>query len=98
MQKKRIGLSFLNPEQELIHGQGDTVLETLVKNGIPIKHACTNGVCGVCLTPLLSGEIDYAEKQPHGLNDKEKQNGYFLPCIAACKTDIVIGKPKVTLR
>jgi ferredoxin len=98
VQKKRISLSFLDPDQCFLNDQRETVLDTLVKNGIPIKQACINGVCGVCLTPLLSGEIDYAEKQPRGLNEKEKESGYFLPCISTCKTDICIGKPKVTLR
>jgi len=98
VQKKRINLSFLEPEQWIMSKQDETILDSLVKNRIPIKQACTNGVCGVCLTPLLSGEIDYADKQPRGLNEKEKQGGYFLPCISTCKTDICIGKPKVTLR
>lgn len=98
MQKKRIKLAFLEPEQWVVSEQGETILDTLVRNGIPIKQACTNGVCGVCLTPLLSGDVDYANRLPRGLNEKEKESGYFLPCISTCKTDICIGKPKVTLR
>lgn len=96
--KKKIHLAFLDPEQSILVEQDEIVLTALVSAGIPIKQACTNGVCGVCLTPLLSGEIDYANRQPHGLNEKEKQNGYFLPCIATCKTDISIDRPKVRLR
>ena len=98
MHKKRIKLSFLEPKQWVFSEQGETILDTLVRNGIPIKQACTNGVCGVCLTPLLSGDVDYANRLPRGLNEKEKENGYFLPCISTCKTDICIGKPKVPLR
>nr|WP_211172978.1 2Fe-2S iron-sulfur cluster-binding protein [Marinomonas sp. UCMA 3892] len=91
-------MTFLDPEQSIQAEPGETIMSALKSAGIPIKQACTNGVCGVCLTPLLSGEIDYAHRQPHGLNDKEKQNGYFLPCIATCKTDIAIDRPKVRLR
>jgi ferredoxin len=97
-QKKKIHLTFLDPEQSIQVEQDETVLVALMSAGIQIKQACTNGVCGVCLTPLLSGEIDYANRQPHGLNEKEKQNGYFLPCIATCKSDIAIDRPKVRLR
>ncbi|WP_227803851.1 2Fe-2S iron-sulfur cluster-binding protein [Marinomonas profundi] len=97
-QKKKIHLTFLDPEQSISIEQGETILHALLSANIAIKHACTNGVCGVCLTPLLSGDIDYANRLPHGLNDKEKQQGYFLPCIATCKTDISIAKPKVRLR
>ena len=96
--KKNILLTFLDPVKFIQVDQDETVLAALVSADIPIKQACTNGVCGVCLTPLLSGEIDYADRQPHGLNEKEKQNGYFLPCITTCKTDITIGRPKVRLR
>ncbi|WP_421846770.1 2Fe-2S iron-sulfur cluster-binding protein [Marinomonas sp.] len=96
--KKEIHLTFFDPEQFIQADQEETVLHALILAGVPIKQACTNGVCGVCLTPLLSGEIDYTNRLPHGLNEKEKQNGYFLPCIATCKTDIAIGRPKVKLR
>lgn len=95
---KNIHLAFLDPEQSIQVNQGESILNALLCANIAIKQACTNGVCGVCLTPLLSGEIDYADRQPHGLNEKEKQDGYFLPCIATCKTDIAIGRPKVRLR
>ena len=98
LQKKHILLAFLAPPKRIATNQNETVLATLVAAGVPIKQACTNGVCGVCLTPLLSGEIDYATRHPYGLNEKEKQNGYFLPCIATCKTDIAIDRPKVRLR
>ncbi|QRV25760.1 2Fe-2S iron-sulfur cluster binding domain-containing protein [Marinomonas foliarum] len=97
-QKKKIHLAFLEPEQSIQAEPEETIMSALKSAGVPIKQACTNGVCGVCLTPLLSGEIDYAQRLPHGLNNREKQNGYFLPCIATCKTDIAIGKPKVRLR
>ncbi|WP_012071853.1 2Fe-2S iron-sulfur cluster-binding protein [Marinomonas sp.] len=98
MTLKLIQLTFLDSEQFIQAEPGETIMSALKSAGIPIKQACTNGVCGVCLTPLLSGEIDYAQRLPHGLNDKEKQNGYFLPCIATCKTDIAIDRPKVRLR
>jgi len=74
------------------------ILDVLVAHSVPIKRACTNGVCGICLTPLIEGEIDYGQRHPRGLNDKEQAAGYFLPCIAKCKTDIRIGPPKVKVR
>ncbi len=75
-----------------------SVLEVLLEHGIPIRQACTNGVCGICITPLLEGQISYGQRQARGLNAKELQAGYFLPCIAHCESDIHIGKPKVALR
>ncbi|ETX09628.1 ferredoxin [Marinomonas ushuaiensis DSM 15871] len=98
METNRIYLTFIDSEKYLSVSPTETVLTALIDNDIPIKQACTNGACGICLTPLLAGEIDYAEKTPRGLNQKEKQGSYFLPCIATCKTDIYIGHPKVPLR
>ena len=75
-----------------------SVLEALVEHGIAIRQACNNGVCGICVTPLLEGQISYGQRQARGLNPEEVVAGYFLPCIAHCDTDIHIGEPKVPLR
>ncbi|RBO78444.1 ferredoxin [Marinomonas aquiplantarum] len=97
-QMKHIQLSFLHPPRWIECASEATVLTTLLAQQVPIKHACENGVCGVCLTKLLTGEIDYGTKTPRGLTTKEQTEGYFLPCIATCKTDIGIAQPKVKLR
>jgi len=98
MKSRHIDLAFAAAEQSLSISQDETVLQVLIKHEIPIKHACLNGVCGVCLTPLLAGEIDYGQQQPRGLNQKELAQGYFLPCIARCQSDITIAEPKVKVR
>ncbi|REG79345.1 2Fe-2S iron-sulfur cluster-binding protein [Marinomonas pollencensis] len=98
MKNRQIHLAFPSTSQNLSISQDETVLQVLIRHEIPIKHACTNGVCGVCLTPLLSGEVDYGQQQPRGLNQKELAQGYFLPCIARCQSDITIAEPKVKVR
>ena len=98
MKNKHIHLAFSETKQNLSIYQDETVLQVLIRYDIPIKHACLNGVCGVCLTPLLAGEIDYGQQQPRGLNQKELAQGYFLPCIARCQSDISIAEPKVKVR
>lgn len=97
MNNKRICLQQDESEQHF-SCSGENILDVLLAHSVPIKRACTNGVCGICLTPLIAGEIDYGQRQPRGLNDKEHAAGYFLPCIAQCKTDICIGPPKVKVR
>lgn len=97
-QLKRIKLSFLEPEETLQISRDDTILEALLNHNIAIRHACDNGVCGVCLTQLLSGQIDYGQQQPRGLTQQEIQENYILPCIARCKTDIRLAQPKVKMR
>lgn len=97
MNNKRI--SMRQDDREVCFSAADAlVLDVLEANSIPIKRACTNGVCGICLTPLIEGEINYGQRIPRGLSEKEQAAGYFLPCIAKCKTDIRIGPPKVKVR
>jgi len=95
MNNKRISLQQETSEHHFYAAEKSIILEVLIRHCVPIKHACQNGTCGICLTPLITGEIDYGPRQPRGLSDKEKATGYFLPCIAKCKTDIRIGPPKV---
>ena len=80
------GLTYLGSEDE-------NIIESLDKQGIQVRKACDNGVCGVCLTRLFEGEVDYGLREPFGLNQKELEQGYILPCIAHCKTDIKIETP-----
>ncbi|SBS29202.1 CDP-6-deoxy-L-threo-D-glycero-4-hexulose-3-dehydrase reductase [Marinomonas spartinae] len=94
MNNKRISLQQGTSEKHFPATE-ESILEVLIAHSVPIKHACQNGTCGICLTPLITGEIDYGSRQPRGLSDKEQAAGYFLPCIAKCKTDIRIGPPKV---
>ena len=71
----------------------ENIIESLARQGREVRKACDNGVCGVCLTRLYAGEIDYGLREPFGLNQKEREQGYILPCIAHCKTDIEIEAP-----
>lgn len=98
MENKTIHLQSIDDEQWILAHENETVLHALQEHGIDIRQACRNGACGICLTPLLSGEIDYGSQQPRGLNQTELEQGYFLPCIARCKTNIQIGEPKVKRR
>ena len=93
MDNKSIHIQIDEDEQWILIHEHETVLESLVEHGINVRKACTNGACGICLTKLHSGVIDYGQRVPRGLNQREIQEGYFLPCIASCKTHITISPP-----
>ncbi|MEA3299419.1 MAG: 2Fe-2S iron-sulfur cluster binding domain-containing protein [Pseudomonadota bacterium] len=67
-----------------------TLLEAMRNAGLPVRKACRNGVCGLCRCRLLSGEITYHWKEPHGLWQKDIEQGYILPCIAYPLGDLVV--------
>lgn len=76
----------LDPAQPLL-----TALQQL---GLPVRQACRNGVCGICQCPLLSGQIDYRQIQPRGLNQQELAAGRILPCIAyPVSAELELGEP-----
>lgn len=65
-----------------------TLLEAMRSSGLDVRKACRNGVCGLCRCRVVSGEFTYHWKEPHGLWQKDIQQGYILPCIAYAVSDL----------
>jgi CDP-4-dehydro-6-deoxyglucose reductase, E3 len=58
---------------------GESVLDGLLRNGVPVAHACKAGSCGSCLLRAVEGEVP-AQAQA-GLKDSWKARRYFLACM-----------------
>jgi NAD(P)H-flavin reductase len=56
----------------------ETVLDGLLRQGIPVPHACKAGVCQSCLMRAESGALP--EKAQAGLKETLKARNYFLAC------------------
>jgi len=69
-------------ETSVICSEGTRLLQALLHSGLPLRKPCRNGVCGLCRCRLISGEITYQWRIPHGLWDRDIVAGYILPCIA----------------
>jgi ferredoxin-NADP reductase/MOSC domain-containing protein YiiM len=52
---------------------------------VPTRWACRTGVCHTCVTPMLSGDVDYS---PDPLEPAPV--GQILPCCARPRTDLVL--------
>ncbi|WP_434287516.1 PDR/VanB family oxidoreductase [Celeribacter sp. SCSIO 80788] len=59
-------------------GADDTIAKALAREGIKIEVKCEEGVCGTCLTDVLSGEIDHRDQF---LTEEEREDG---DVICAC--------------
>jgi Flavodoxin reductases (ferredoxin-NADPH reductases) family 1 len=59
-------------------GADDTIAKALAREGIRIEVKCEEGVCGTCLTDVLSGEIDHRDQF---LTEEEREDG---DVICAC--------------
>ena len=57
-----------------------SVAQALAESGVIIKTSCEQGVCGSCLTRVLSGVVDHRDMF---LTDAERMaNDQFLPCCS----------------
>jgi ferredoxin-NADP reductase len=52
---------------------------------VPTRWSCRTGVCHTCVTPVLSGDVDYS---PDPLEPAPA--GQTLPCCARPRTDLVL--------
>ncbi|HJQ63541.1 MAG TPA: 2Fe-2S iron-sulfur cluster-binding protein, partial [Burkholderiales bacterium] len=39
--------------------EGETILESALREGFVIAYGCRNGACGTCKGRVLEGEVDY---------------------------------------
>jgi vanillate O-demethylase ferredoxin subunit len=67
---------------------GCTVVQALAANGIDIITSCEQGVCGTCLTKVLSGEPEHRDFY---LTDEERAaNDQFLPCCSRARSPLLV--------
>jgi ferredoxin len=66
-----------------------TLLEALRQAGLPLRHACRNGVCEICTAHLLSGRVE--QRYPQGMIEGRAQDApAVLLCTAKAAGDLVL--------
>ena len=80
-----LGLAEAEKDQPLV--------EVAEKAGVEIPTNCTSGNCGTCLVRLKSGEIDYPDPLPPGLDKSLVEDGGVLSCCmqaaGVCDIDVI---------
>lgn len=76
-------------DQVIIPQAGDTVLDSLLRAGVPVGHSCRAGACQSCLLRAVEGTPEGVGQA--GLRDPLRARGYFLACITPATTDLTIG-------
>lgn len=66
---------------------GESVLETVLRNRADAPYACKGGVCGTCRVRLLSGEVRM--ERNYALEEDELEAGYVLACQSRAATETV---------
>jgi len=67
-------------------GDGESVLDGLLRSGAQIPHSCKSGVCGSCLLRAVEGEVP--PRAQAGLKDSWRVQGYFLACVCHPSSDL----------
>ncbi len=76
----------MNPEVPVVHygeqaisvEQGESVLDALLRQGVPAKHSCRAGLCQACLMRCNEGEIPPSAQR--GLSSGQQAMNYFMAC------------------
>ena len=42
--------------------EGQSLLQSLLDAGIEMDYSCEGGVCGTCVVPLVSGEVEHMDE------------------------------------
>jgi vanillate O-demethylase ferredoxin subunit len=67
---------------------GETVIVALAKAGVEVPTSCEQGVCGTCLTRVLSGEPDHRDM--YLTDDERAANDQFLPCCSRSTSPVLV--------
>jgi len=78
-------------EHHLLTKDGESVLDTLLRNDIDAPYSCKVGVCQTCIMQCTSGNLPKASKQE--LKPNLQDQGYFLSCQCYVENDLEIKLP-----
>lgn len=69
-----------------------SVLQAGLAAGVELESSCRNGTCRTCLCRLVQGRVAYPMAWP-GVSADEQAEGWFLPCVAMARSDLVVEQP-----
>lgn len=70
---------------ELVMAEGETILETALRNGVDAPYSCMAGVCVACQAKLEKGSVEMDSADI--LSDDEIEEGQILCCQARATSD-----------
>ena len=67
---------------------GETILETLIEEGVDVVYSCMAGHCGTCETRVIEGMPDHRDSF---LGDEERSdNKVMMICCSRSKTPVLV--------
>ena len=68
-------------------GDGQSLLDAALANGVEVPYSCRSGFCSACQCQLVEGQAHMLDN--NCLSDKEKQQGKVLLCVGYAKSNDV---------
>jgi len=69
-------------------GDGESITDVLWMNGIRIPTSCGQGVCGTCVTGVLSGEVDH--RDVYFTEAEQAANDQITPCCSRARSAVLV--------
>ncbi len=81
----RVRLARSGREFEVAPGQ--TILAALSHNGVTVPTSCQQGICGTCVTKVLSGTPEHRDSFLNEFN--RKANKKIAICVSRCSSEVL---------
>lgn len=82
-------LTMLSSAKTFFATAGDSLLQAMESNHVPVNAVCREGVCGCCKTQVLSGE--YHVSSSLTLTEQQIAEGFVLACSCQPLSDLVLS-------
>jgi adenylate cyclase len=90
-------VTFMPGERSFEVASGTTILVSAIQNGLPLRHDCTEAICGTDRVKILSGGEHLSEKTDNEELTLEMMNAApedRLACVARVMGDVMIELPE----
>lgn len=74
----------------------ESILDAALNQGISLPYGCRNGACGSCAARLVSGTVDYGDRNHSGLSEQDQEKGVVLCCQAHATSDLEIQVQEIS--
>ena len=74
---------------------GESLLQAALRQDIPVPWGCGGGVCGVCMSQLVSGTLSYPDGDPLALFEEDAADGKCLLRVGYPQSDVVLEVPEM---
>ncbi len=70
--------------KEVVVAPGETILTAVIGAGVDAPYSCEEGVCGACMTTVLSGEPDHRDSVL--TSEERSKNTKIMICCSGSKS------------